>query len=997
VSIDPHGALYFARMRSCAPTWAWIVAVAALGACGGTSAPHDAASVDTAATDAAHEASTADGGADVGAPDDATTDGPPPDDAGQEDAGPTDPCQSQGPLPAWVRRDGDAFVATGPGGDLAVTVYEPAVLRLRYRGSTAVADRSFAVVTPPAAGTTVHYGPADGDFVVCTDALRLVIGADGHVRAQQTDGTVLLEEPVGGGYLESGAARGVARSIASGEHFYGLGEKSGALDRAGRAFELWNTDAFDATWEGVPPGSDPLYQSIPFFVGLRDATAYGLFTDNSYRASFDFGATDPDVCWIQVAGGTIDQYLIAGPAMADVVRRYTWLTGRMPLPPRWTLGYHQSRWGYTRQQVLDVAQQLRTRRLPADGLWLDIQALDGFRSFTWDPVGFADPAGLVVALAGLGFKTTVIVDPGLKQDTSWDVYNAGVAGGHFLLGPGGTPWIGSVWAGPSAFPDFTAPGARGWWAGLTAAETDLGVRGLWIDMNEPTVFTVGTVPDTVAAAGDGVPTTMAEAHNVYALEEARATFDGLAASVPTRRPFVLTRAGFAGIQRYAAVWTGDAPSAFATLGETVPMLLGLGVSGVPFVGSDVGGYAGRATPELFARWLQVGAVSPFCRGHTASSGNPQEPWVFGQEVEDISRAQLEERYGLLPYLYSLFAESAQTGAPVLRPLVYEFQADAPSRTVGDEVMLGPSLLVAPVLAAGATTRMITLPPGRWFEAQSGAIHEGPATFAQGVTLAARPTFVRAGAIVPRIDPPQRTDETAGSRLYLDLYPGPTPGSFTLYEDDGDSLAYTTGAAARVTYTLTSTAGGATLVAGARAGSFVPPARTLVARVRRVDHGVTAATLDGAALPSRASYEDLLAAGTGVYYDDQDLSAVVAFPDRAGFTLALAYDPSITDLAPPVLVPVEVTVPAGTPTATPISIATSASGWAQQALTWTGPTTAAGLVPVPRGEWFDYKYTRGDWSTVEKWAGCVEATNRYGFGAAHPTRRDTVATWADWCP
>jgi alpha-glucosidase len=730
--------------------------------------------------------------------------------------------------------------------------------------------------------------------------------------------------------------------------------------------------------------------------------AYGVLLDDTHRLRFDMGAADAGKATLATAGDEVDQYLFAGPALRDVVERYTRFTGRAPLPPRWTLGYHQSRWGYSPDtEVLSVAAELRSRKLPADALWLDIQHMDGFRSFTWDPVTFPDPAGLVQGLAAQGFNAVTIVDPGIKVDPAYDIYADALAAGHFVT-ENGAPYVGQVWPGDASFPDFTSPDVRAWWGTVLPRDLDLGVSGFWIDMNEPSNFltgTGGTVPEDAVCAGDGTPGTMADLHNVYGFSEARATYEGMLSRAPDQRPFILTRAGYAGIQRYAAVWTGDAPSTWATLRTTLPMLLGMGLSGLSFVGSDVGGYSGGATPELFARWIQLGSFSPFFRNHVTSGVPGQEPWQFGTEVEDISRKVMTERYRLLPYLYSLFREAEETGAPVLRPLVFEHQADAASAAVDDEAMLGPSLLVAPALEEGAKSRAVYLPPGRWFEYHSGAVIEGPATFPVDLTLAAMPTYVRSGAIVPKLDAGAWSDEKPSPVLYLDVYP--TEGAesrFTLHEDDGVSLQYRQGKSSEVTYTLTGTATGAKLLASARVGTFTPPARALAVRVRRADHGVSAVRLGGKPLLRFPDEAALAGAGEGYWVDDRDLSVVVRTADAAGWSLELDYDPALTAAAPPVLMRFRVTVPPGTPTAAPIHIATDAGGWAMQALTWdAGMQSASGLVSVPRGGWVFYKYTRGSWATVEKWPGCAEATNRYELGAAHPDKEDTVFGWADWCP
>lgn len=901
-----------------------------------------------------------------------------------------------------VSADGLSVVVPCSGQSLSVTVIDPAIFRLAFDPPEPARPSYAALPQPPPEEKPVFGGTAE-TAVVCTGPIRLEVrAADCHVRATDALGQVILESPEGGGGVTAdGPQRSIRWSAAPGERYYGFGEKTGSLDKRGRTLTFYNTDAYDPAFGGYPPDADPLYASVPFFVGLREAAAYGYFFDDTHRLTVDVAASRGDELRITAAGGTVDQYLFAGPTIAEVVERYTRLTGRIPLPPRWSLGFHQSRWGYSPDtKILSVADELRTRQIPADAMWLDIQHMDGFRSFTWDPVTFPDPQGLTSALAGKGFRSVAIVDPGIKIDPAWDVYATGVEQGHFLKDEGGQPYEGEVWPGPSVFPDFSDPAARDHWASLVPRTLGEGVSGLWIDMNEPSNFTGekgGTVPDDLACAGDGYPTTMAEMHNVYALNEARATRAGMAAFAPDERPFLLTRAGYAGIQRHAAMWTGDAPSSWATLRGTLPMLLGMGLSGLTFSGSDVGGYSGYATPELYARWMLLGSFSPFFRAHVTTGVNDQEPWQFGVEVTDISRAAVEERYRLMPYLYSLFHEATRTGAPVLRPLVYEFQADPQTHTIDDQAMLGPSLLLAPVLEEGAEKRSIYLPPGRWFEARSGAVHEGPTTVELTVVLGALPTFVREGAIVPRRDLVQFTDEKPITTLHLDVYPAEQASTFALYEDDGHSMSYETGDHAITTYSTQRSATGATLSASPREGTFTPAPRDLVIRVRRVDHPPTAVTLSGQPLPSLATLEAFESAGTGYFYDDRDLSILVRFPDPGAFDLKLDYDPSIPDPSPDVLMRFEVTVPAGTPQDPPIHFASSANGWTHQPLPWIGPDKAGALISVPRGQYVFYKYTRGDWSSVEKYPGCVEAENRYELGKAHPTKEDTVWAWADMCP
>ncbi|MCA9679562.1 MAG: alpha-glucosidase, partial [Myxococcales bacterium] len=601
-------------------------------------------------------------------------------------------------------------------------------------------------------------GGAGAAAELCTPTLAITVDAACRVVVRDADGHVLVDDGDDGGLAIDGDGAGVTlrrRALAS-AHYYGLGERTAGLELRGGAYTLWSTDAYDPALGGWRPDADPLYQSIPFVAVLDGGVAHGELIDDTRRLGYDLAAADPTRATVHTPAGAIVEYVIAGPSLREVARRHTAITGRTPLPPRWALGYQQSRWGYApASRLTDLATTFRDRGVAADGLWLDIQHLDGFRTFTWDPATFADPAALTAALAADDFALTVIADPGIKVDPGWAVYDGGVAGDHFLRDDGGAIYQGVVWPGPAAFPDFTRAATRAWWGAQVGQLAALGVRGIWLDVNEPTTFPEGgggaSVPDLPVAGDPGaaVAATMDEVHDVYAVLEAQATWEGLRAAAPARRPFVLSRAGASGIQRWAAVWTGDAVSSWDGLGRTLPMLLGMGVSGVPFVGSDVGGYSGGATPELFARWLAVGAVSPFCRGHVTTGVPDQEPWAFGAEVEEISRRLLAERYRRLPYLYSLFAEAEASGAPVLRPLVFEFQDDPATATLDDEAMLGPWLLVAPVVEAGATTRAVYLPAGRWLEARSGAVVVGPTTIDVDVTLQALPTFVRAGAIVPQ--------------------------------------------------------------------------------------------------------------------------------------------------------------------------------------------------------------------------------------------------------
>jgi alpha-glucosidase len=908
------------------------------------------------------------------------------------DRGPLAHCAPAAPLPDWAAATATASLRAACGAiELDLDALAGGMTRVRYAIAGAPAPRSWAVVDEPGAATDVAVaGTIDGAVELCTPELAVRVDAACRIRAALPGGAIIAEDA--GGFaaidatLEAETVPAVELDrVAQADRVYGLGERTGtSLDRRGRRLVFWNTDAYDPVHGGWAPGADPLYQGIPFAIHARGGTAWGVFTDEPHRMELDLGAADPARDHLIAFGGPgaprgagapagLTQYLIPGPRMADVVLRYTALTGRAARPPRWALGYHQSRWGYPdRATVEAIVDRFAAEDLPVSAIWLDIQHLDGFRTFTWDAARFGDRAAFTAALAARGIRTVAIADPGIKIDPGWPVYDGGVAGDHFLRDGAGVIYSGVVWAGASAFPDFTRAATRAWWGDHVGALAAGGISAIWLDVNEPTTFPESggsTVPVALAVDGDGAPTTMAEAHQVYALLEAGATADALAAT--GARPFVLSRAGYAGIQRHAAVWTGDVPSTWGGLADTLPMLLGLGMSGVPFVGSDIGGYSGHASSELYARWLALGAVSPFCRGHVTNGVPGQEPWQFGAAVTAIARTRLAERMTWMPYLEAVFAEAAATGAPVLRPLVWEFPEDARLADLGDQAMLGPFVMVAPVVAAGATTRRVVFPAGRWVELPSGVVVEGPTELDVDAPLAALPMWAREGAILPR------RGDGAGV-LEIDAFPGPAPTTLAVIEDDGEAIA---GAATTTVLTLASADDGATL-SWTRTGSYAGAAQTFRIRVRPVDGAVAGVELDGAAVAFTA--------------DPGDRAIVVDVPAAATGALYLRYDAALADPAPAVALRFEVEVPAGTPESAPVHVAVSTSGWTHEPLAWVAPGVAAGTISVPRGAWVDYKYSRGDWLTVEKGASCDELDNRVRVSAAAPVARDRVAQWRDVC-
>ncbi|MFW5744830.1 MAG: TIM-barrel domain-containing protein [Spirochaetota bacterium] len=584
--------------------------------------------------------------------------------------------------------------------------------------------------------------------------------------------------------------------MARGARVYGLGEKTGGLDKRGGTWAFWNSDDPEHV-----PEKDPLYQSIPvaYVVGADEVTT--VFSDSPATQYIDAGESAADVLRIEAYDEQVDLYLRVDATLPEAVNAYTGLTGRMPLPPEWALGYQQCRYSYfPEERVLEIADRMRAERVPCDVIYLDIHYMDGYRVFTWDPERFPDPKRMIDELHDRGFRLVTIVDPGVKVDPDYPVYAEGANRDLFLRRADGSVYVGKVWPGEAVFPDYTNPETRRWWADSHRALFDQGVDGVWNDMNEPADFSGNpvyrpdfTVPDDLVADCDGESGAFGRVHNVYASgmnEATRAAFDALR---PDQRGFVLTRAGYAGIQRRAAVWTGDNHSWWEHIALMIPMQLNLGLSGVAFCGADTGGFQLNATGELFARWVAASALMPFFRSHTALDTVDQEPWAFGAEVLHAVRSLIGLRYQLLPYLYTLMEEASRSGAPVMRPLVWEFPGDPRAADRADSFMLGPALLVAPVRERGVQERSVYLPAGEWYDAWAGERRSGPGSVVVDAPLDRVPLFVRAGSIVPYEGVRQHTGERGDGVLRLLVAPdveGSASGK--LYADAGEGFAYREG-------------------------------------------------------------------------------------------------------------------------------------------------------------------------------------------------------------
>ncbi|XP_017702478.2 alpha-glucosidase 2 isoform X1 [Phoenix dactylifera] len=569
-----------------------------------------------------------------------------------------------------------------------------------------------------------------------------------------------------------------------GSSFYGTGEVSGQLERTGKRIFTWNTDAW-----GFGPGTTSLYQSHPWVLALLpDGKALGVLADTTRRCEVDLREDST----IKFMAADVYPVITFGPfeTPTDVLMSLSHAIGTVFMPPKWSLGYHQCRWSYdSAAKVLEIARTFREKCIPCDVIWMDIDYMDGFRCFTFDKEHFPDPKSMVNDLHAIGFRAIWMLDPGIKHEKGYFVYDSGSQSDIWIQRADGKPFVGKVWPGPCVFPDFTQEKARFWWANLVRNFMANGVDGIWNDMNEPAVFktVTKTMPESNIHRGDielGGHQNHTHYHNVYGMLMARSTYEGMKMASGTKRPFVLTRAGFIGSQRYAATWTGDNLSNWEHLHMSIPMVLQLGLSGQPLSGPDIGGFAGNATPKLFGRWMAVGALFPFCRGHSESGTIDHEPWSFGEECEEVCRLALMRRYRLIPHIYTLFYMAHTKGTTVAAPTFFADPQDSRLRAVENSFLLGPLLICASTVPEQCSHELShVLPKGIWLRFDFGDSHPDLPTF-----------YLQGGSIIPVGPPLQHVGEakpTDEISLIIALdKDGKAEG--VLFEDDGDGYEYTQG-------------------------------------------------------------------------------------------------------------------------------------------------------------------------------------------------------------
>ncbi len=706
------------------------------------------------------------------------------------------------------------LISTQSGISLEIRIYSATIIRFRY-AITGEFEPDFSYALDPAfkaSKITTQHKEKKKTIEIETPLLKCVISkTDLSIKLfDREDGRLILADQspftARSTILNGVEWLKIEKTSSKNIHYFGLGDKSCALDLKGKQLQNWNSDAF-----GYGKNSDPLYRSIPFYYGLEDGKAYGIFLHNSNRSQFDFDSKRKGSCTIQTAGGEMDYFFIYGPELTTVAGQYMEMTGKPSLPPLWSLGFHQCRWSYfPEKRVIDVANQFREKKIPCDAIYLDIDYMDGYRCFTWNKDYFPNPKKMIKKLSKKGFQTVVMIDPGIRVDPDYEVYADGKEKDVFCRRFDGTIMNGPVWPSDCVWPDFTDPQVRDWWGPLYK---DLyvkdGISGFWNDMNEPAVFKVNslTFPDEVRHDFDGHGADHAKAHNIYGQQMARATYDGLRELQPNKRPFLVTRASFAGGQRFAAVWTGDNLADWEHLRLANIQCQRLSLSGFSFVGTDIGGFAGVPTGELLVRWLQLAVFHPFYRIH--SMGNnvdgaaeaeadliaeaervnrlDQEPWAFGDPHTDLAREAIEFRYELLPYIYSTFYQHVQDGQPMLKSLSFVDQTDPNTYRRENEFLFGDHVLVSPVIRANAKSISTYLPKGQWLDYWTGKGYEGGKRYSIRVKINSIPLFVRAGAVIPNYPVMQYVGEKPVTEIKLRVYLG--SANSQCYLDEGEGYGY----------------------------------------------------------------------------------------------------------------------------------------------------------------------------------------------------------------
>ncbi|MFO7952977.1 MAG: glycoside hydrolase family 31 protein [Bacillota bacterium] len=693
------------------------------------------------------------------------------------------------------KNDAGFVVESSQDGYLHILFYGENIVRFAYSKDQTIPPSTVAVI-----GTPVNIGTSldNNNNVIISEQLKIEIDRETlKVKISERDGNILSED-----IQVLPEEIKVKKKKLWEKGIYGNGEKYSWINQIGSKTTNYNTDVLFHN-----PVHHPLlkemHTAVPFYLGLAPGLAYGIYFDNSYRSEFDFGKTDPDTISFKAEDGNIDYYFIYGQTAEEVLKGYATLTGTHPLPRKNFLGYHQSRFSYENEkEIFAIADSLRNHEIPCDVLHLDIAYMDDYKVFTVDRKRFKNLKRLAKKLKKLGFSLVVNFNPGVKADIWFQVYSQGKTRKYFVTNPEGEIYEGAVWTSPAVFPDFLRSEVRRWWRNQHPEFLSGGIDGIWNDMNEPSDFSraSGTLPgDAVHLNDQGEKKTHAEIHNIYGLLQTQVSREAMERYKPQERAFVLTRAAFAGSQRYSALWTGDNASLWEHLEISIPMILNLGLSGIPFAGADVGGYRGDCSEELMVRWMQLGAFLPFFRNHSEIGTVRQEPWHYNPETLKLIRKYIKLRYRFITYFYDLFRENSLTGTPVVRPLFYHYQDDPATYNINDQFLLGENVMVCPVTRPAIDYRRVYLPAGLWYNYWSGEKLSGGRHIICEAPLETLPLFIKAGTVLPqdqeaqyiKTGRPLTVEDIGRGKITMHFYAG-ADGYYRLYYDDGISYDYLQG-------------------------------------------------------------------------------------------------------------------------------------------------------------------------------------------------------------
>ena len=730
-----------------------------------------------------------------------------------------------------------------------IKVYSPCVIRVRVSLKEEMDDFSYVLINQETQGKI--------DFKVNDDerSIRLLTGViDMEIEKEPAfrvifrnkQGEIINEDVPGQGFGTSftGNRSTLYKKLHPDERFVGLGEVLGNLDKRGSAFTLNNTDTYKY---GDP--RLPMYVSIPFYIGIFDQEIYGIFYYNTYKTFFNFGISTPGFMSITAEGGDVDYFFIYDENIERILYHYTSLTGRMPLPPTWSLGYHQSRCSYFPQNNVKIlAETFRAKNIPIDCIVLDADYLQDYEPFRINKQRFPDMPGLTDYLKKLDIEVTASVNPGIKVDTTYFAHNEGLKRDVFVKFSDGSLYTADIAPSLNNFVDFTNPKARDWWIDNMRFLPENGIHGYWNDMNEPAVGG-SYLPDNLLFDFDGHKANGLEAKNLYGMLMARSSFESAVKYGGNRRPFVLTRSGFAGVQRYAAVWTGDNTAQDEYLLGGALLNAQLGLSGLSFVGDDIGGYIGNTSEELFIRWIEVGMFAPFARNHKEAFSPANEPWSYGEETEAIAKEFIGFRYRLLPYLYSKFYESTRSGIPVARSLCINdpFDEKVYDRLYQYQFLCGDAILVVPVTSAEKSKKFY-LPAGKWYDLNSDELFEGNQELAKECMIHEIPLFVKASSVIPMQSLIQSTKEKPGDTLFIHIYKGDETNVFEYYEDDGSTMDYRKGAFFKRTVTFDPAK--KQVVFSASEGSFSSIFKTIKCILHGFDDEMNEVTVNNQPIPMK---------------------------------------------------------------------------------------------------------------------------------------------------